>query len=48
MQDAEWIASSRNAGVPAVFEYNTGGALVFNYFVRGQTRKRRQAPQRGL
>ena len=31
MQDAEWIASSKVAGVPAVFEYTTGGALVFNY-----------------
>ncbi len=31
MQDAEWIASSKIAGIPAVFEYTTGGALVFNY-----------------
>jgi len=31
LQDAEWIASSTVAGVPAVFEYTTGGALVFNY-----------------
>ena len=31
MQDAEWIASSKVAGIPAVFEYTTGGALVFNY-----------------
>ena len=31
MQDAEWNASSTVAGVPAVFEYITGGALVFNY-----------------
>jgi predicted peroxiredoxin len=31
MQDAEWIASSTVAGIPAVFEYTTGGALVFNY-----------------
>jgi len=31
MQDAEWIAGSEVAGVPSVFEYTTGGALVFNY-----------------
>ena len=31
MQDAEWIASSKVAGAPSVFEYTTGGALVFNY-----------------
>jgi len=31
MQDAEWIANSKVAGVPAVFEYTSGGALVFNY-----------------
>jgi len=31
MQDADWIACSKVAGVPAVFEYTTGGALVFNY-----------------
>jgi len=29
--DVEWIASSTGAGVPAVFDYTTGGALVFNY-----------------
>lgn len=31
MQDAAWIAGSTIAGIPAVFEYTTGGALVFNY-----------------
>ena len=31
MEDTEWIAGSKVAGVPAVFEYTTGGALVFNY-----------------
>ncbi len=31
LQDAEWIASSKVAGIAAVFEYTSGGALVFNY-----------------
>ena len=31
MQDAEWIACSEIKGIPSVFEYTTGGALVFNY-----------------
>jgi predicted peroxiredoxin len=31
MQDAAWIVGSTVAGIPAVFEYTTGGALVFNY-----------------
>ena len=31
MEDASWVASSQIAGVPAVFEYTSGGALVFNY-----------------
>ena len=31
LQDAEWVANSKVAGVPAVFEYTAGGALVFNY-----------------
>ncbi len=31
MQDTEWIAIAKVAGIPAVFEYTTGGALVFNY-----------------
>jgi predicted peroxiredoxin len=29
--DAEWVANTHVAGVPSVFEYTTGGALVFNY-----------------
>jgi predicted peroxiredoxin len=31
MQDAELIANAEIAGVPSVFEYTAGGALVFNY-----------------
>lgn len=31
MQDAEWVAGTQVAGVPAILEYTTGGALVFNY-----------------
>lgn len=31
MQETKWIESANVAGVPAVFEYTTGGALVFNY-----------------
>ena len=31
MQDAEWVANTQVAGVPSVFEYTTGGALIFNY-----------------
>ena len=31
MQNAEWVANAQVAGVPSVFEYTTGGALVFNY-----------------
>lgn len=31
MADAAWVANSEVAGVPSVFEYTTGGALVFNY-----------------
>ena len=31
MQDATWVANTEVAGVPSVFEYTTGGALVFNY-----------------
>jgi predicted peroxiredoxin len=31
MQDAEWVAGTQVAGVPAVLAYTTGGALVFNY-----------------
>ena len=31
MQDAEWVAGTQVAGVPAILEYTSGGALVFNY-----------------
>jgi len=31
MQDAAWVPNAQVAGVPSVFEYTTGGALVFNY-----------------
>jgi hypothetical protein len=31
MQDAEWLPNAQVLGVPSVFEYTTGGALVFNY-----------------
>src|SRR4051794_2286282 len=31
MQDAEWVPNAEVKGVPSVFEYTTGGALVFNY-----------------
>ena len=31
MQDAEWLPNAQVAGVPSVFEYTQGGALVFNY-----------------
>jgi predicted peroxiredoxin len=31
LQDAEWVANTEVAGVPSVFEYTAGGALVFNY-----------------
>ncbi len=31
MQDAEWLPGTQLAGVPAILEYTTGGALVFNY-----------------
>lgn len=31
MQDAAWVPNAQIAGVPSVFEYTTGGALVFNY-----------------
>ena len=30
-QDAKWVDSAEVKGVPAVFEYTSGGALVFNY-----------------
>ncbi len=31
MQDAQWVANTEVAGVPSVYEYTKGGALVFNY-----------------
>jgi predicted peroxiredoxin len=31
MQDATWVPNTVVAGVPSVFEYTAGGALVFNY-----------------
>jgi predicted peroxiredoxin len=31
MEDAEWVPNAQVAGVPSVFEYTAGGALVFNY-----------------
>jgi predicted peroxiredoxin len=31
MQDAAWVKNAEVAGVPSVFEYTAGGALVFNY-----------------
>jgi predicted peroxiredoxin len=31
LQDAEWVPNAQVAGVPAVLEFTTGGALVFNY-----------------
>jgi predicted peroxiredoxin len=31
MQDAELLPNAEIAGVPSVFEYTAGGALVFNY-----------------
>jgi predicted peroxiredoxin len=31
MQDAQWGDNTEVAGMPSVYEYTTGGALVFNY-----------------
>lgn len=31
MENAQWVPNTQVAGVPSVFEYATGGALVFNY-----------------
>jgi predicted peroxiredoxin len=31
MQDSEWVPGTQVAGVPAILEYTTGGALIFNY-----------------
>ena len=31
LQDATWVANTQVAGMPSVYEYTAGGALVFNY-----------------
>jgi predicted peroxiredoxin len=31
MQDADWGDNTEVAGMPSVYEYTAGGALVFNY-----------------
>ena len=31
MQDANWGENAEVAGIPSVYEYTAGGALVFNY-----------------
>ena len=31
LEDAEWVPNTEVAGMPSVYEYTTGGALVFNY-----------------
>lgn len=31
LEDAEWVPNTQVAGISSVFEYTTGGALVFNY-----------------
>ncbi len=31
MQNAEWVANTQVAGMPSVYEYTQGGALIFNY-----------------
>jgi predicted peroxiredoxin len=31
MEDARWTSTTEVAGMPSVYEYTTGGALVFNY-----------------
>jgi predicted peroxiredoxin len=31
MQNTAWVPNTEVAGVPSVFEYTKGGALVFNY-----------------
>ncbi len=31
MQNAEWLPNAEVAGMPSVYEYTQGGALVFNY-----------------
>ncbi len=31
LEDAEWVPNTQVAGMPSVYEYTAGGALVFNY-----------------
>lgn len=31
LEDAEWVPNSEIKGMPSVYEFTTGGALVFNY-----------------
>jgi predicted peroxiredoxin len=31
LQDATWVPGTEVAGMPSVYEYTTGGALIFNY-----------------
>lgn len=31
LEDATWVANAEVKGAPSVYEYTTGGALVFNY-----------------
>lgn len=31
LQDATWVPNTQVAGMPSVYEYTTGGALIFNY-----------------
>jgi predicted peroxiredoxin len=31
LEDASWVDNTEVAGMPSVYEYTTGGALVFNY-----------------
>lgn len=31
MEDATWVSTAEVKGAPSVYEYTTGGALVFNY-----------------
>jgi predicted peroxiredoxin len=31
LQDATWVPNTEVAGMPSVYEYTKGGALIFNY-----------------
>lgn len=31
LEDASWVSTAEVKGAPSVYEYTTGGALVFNY-----------------